>query len=171
MIGKDLIRAFLPHREPFLFLDRVERILLPGGEEWAPPTTVPPEDMVGAEVVAGWRVDPGLPMFRGHFPGDPVLPGVIQVEAMSQAAGMCRYPCFHGALRGKKIRTVLAAVEGAKFRTLVSPPADLEIRVTITRARGGLYSDSCRILDAGGKPVSEARILSKIEAVPAGDAA
>lgn len=69
--GKEGIEALLPHRDPFLW---VSRIL---------------ECEPGVSVVAELDVDPDLPLFQGHFPGYPVLPGVIIMEALAQAASCC----------------------------------------------------------------------------------
>ena len=64
------IEAILPHRPPFLWVDRVE--------------SVEP----GVRCVASKRIDPQEPFFAGHFPGEPILPGVFLVEAAAQTAGI-----------------------------------------------------------------------------------
>ena len=69
--GKEGIEALLPHRDPFLW---VSRIL---------------ECEPGVSVVAELDVDSDLPLFQGHFPGYPILPGVIIMEALAQAASCC----------------------------------------------------------------------------------
>ena len=69
--GKDVVEAVLPHRDPFCWVSRV--------------TSCKP----GVEVTAELDVDPGLALFAGHFPGHPVLPGVIIMEALAQAASFC----------------------------------------------------------------------------------
>ena len=66
--GKEGIEALLPHRDPFLWVSRIV------------------ECEPGVSVVAELDVDPDLPLFQGHFPGYPVLPGVIIMEALAQAA-------------------------------------------------------------------------------------
>ena len=69
--GRDVVEAVLPHRDPFCWVSRV--------------VACEP----GVEVTAELDVDPELPLFAGHFPGHPVLPGVIIMEALAQAASFC----------------------------------------------------------------------------------
>ena len=69
--GKDVVEAVLPHRDPFCWVSRV--------------VACEP----GVEVTAELDVDPALPLFKGHFPGHPVLPGVVIMEALAQAASFC----------------------------------------------------------------------------------
>ena len=69
--GRDVIECVLPHRDPFVWVSRVL------------------ECEPGASITAELDVDPELPMFAGHFPGHPVLPGVIIMEALAQTASFC----------------------------------------------------------------------------------
>ena len=69
--GKEVVEAVLPHRDPFVWVSRVT-------------ACVP-----GESIVAELDVEPDLPLFKGHFPGHPVLPGVIIMEALAQAASFC----------------------------------------------------------------------------------
>ena len=69
--GRDAVEAVLPHRDPFLWVSCV--------------VSCEP----GVEVTAELDVDPDLPLFKGHFPGHPVLPGVVIMEALAQAASFC----------------------------------------------------------------------------------
>ena len=69
--GKDVVEAVLPHRDPFCWVSRI--------------VACEP----GVEVTAELDVDPELALFAGHFPGHPVLPGVIIMEALAQAASFC----------------------------------------------------------------------------------
>ena len=78
--GKEGVEALLPHRAPFVWVSRILAC----------------EPGVG--IVAELDVDPGLPLFQGHFPGHPVLPGVIIMEALAQAASCC-------VLAGKRARS------------------------------------------------------------------
>ena len=166
MIDKNQMQAFLPHRDPFFFLDRVTSLTLPGGDEWTPASPAPPEGATGTRVVASWRVDPGLPMLRGHFPGNPVLPGVIQAEAMSQAAAMALWPRFHaergGAPGGRTFHITLLSMRNAKFRTYVRPPAVLTVQAEITREKGDMLLAECRILNPEGTVMSETSIMGAV---------
>ena len=97
--GKEGIEALLPHRDPFLW---VSRIL---------------ECEPGVSVVAELDVDPDLPLFQGHFPGYPVLPGVIIMEALAQAASCCLLA------QEDKAGSLgfFAGIDKAKFREQVRP--------------------------------------------------
>ncbi len=110
--GIDEIKQVLPHRSPFLWLSRI--------------ISCTP----GQEVVAELDVDPGLPLFKGHFPEYPVLPGVIIMEALAQAAGYCLMvePERQGSLG------FFAGIDQAKFRQQVQPGDVLTLKATITKA-------------------------------------
>ena len=109
--GKEGIEALLPHRDPFLW---VSRIL---------------ECEPGVSVVAELDVDPDLPLFQGHFPGYPVLPGVIIMEALAQAASCCLLAQEDkaGSLG------VFAGIDKAKFREQVRPGDTIRLEANITR--------------------------------------
>lgn len=109
--GKEGIEALLPHRDPFLW---VSRIL---------------ECEPGVSVVAELDVDPDLPLFQGHFPGYPVLPGVIIMEALAQAASCC--------LLAQEDKAgsfgFFAGIDKAKFREQVRPGDTIRLEANITR--------------------------------------
>lgn len=106
------VKALLPHREPFVW---VSRIL---------------ECEPGERIVAELDVDPGLELFKGHFPGQPVLPGVILMEALAQAASCCLLasPGLAGSIG------FLVGIDGAKFRAQVLPGDTVRLEARITRA-------------------------------------
>ena len=109
--GRDVIEQVLPHRDPFVWVGRV--------------VACEP----GVSITAELDVDPKLPLFAGHFPGHPVLPGVIIMEALAQTASFC-------ALVGRDEPGVLgfcAGIDKAKFRNQVQPGDTLTLKATITR--------------------------------------
>lgn len=109
--GRDVIEQVLPHRDPFVWVSRV--------------VACEP----GVSITAELDVDPKLPLFAGHFPGHPVLPGVIIMEALAQTASFC-------ALVGRDEPGVLgffAGIDKAKFRSQVQPGDTLTLKATITR--------------------------------------
>lgn len=109
--GRDVIEQVLPHRDPFVWVSRV--------------VACEP----GVSITAELDVDPKLPLFAGHFPGHPVLPGVIIMEALAQTASFC-------ALVGRDEPGVLgffAGIDKAKFRNQVQPGDTLTLKATITR--------------------------------------
>lgn len=107
------IQQILPHRYPFLLIDRIEHI-------------VP-----GERVTAIKGVTFNEPHFQGHFPGYPLMPGVLIVEAMAQAGGLLllrEYP------KGSKL-ILFTGIEGAKFRKPVVPGDQLRIEVEVLAVR------------------------------------
>ena len=113
------IMEALPHRYPFLLLDRIESM-----EE-------------GKEIVALKNVTINEDFFNGHFPGFPVMPGVLIVEAMAQAGGILALQDLGGELGTKKI--FFMSIEKARFRHPVVPGDQLRIEVSIERRRSTIW--------------------------------
>jgi len=134
------ILDLLPHRYPFVMIDRVKEIISP------------------EELIAMKNVTINEPYFMGHFPGHPVMPGVLQLEAMAQAAGilMLRRVSSEG-----KIAFFMSA-DKIKFRQAVVPGDQLEIHVKLTKSRGekiGVAEGTCKV---EGKVVSSAELMFTI---------
>jgi len=105
----------LPHRYPFLMVDRVE-------------------DVVRGESAVGIKnVTINEPFFQGHFPGAPVMPGVLMVEAMAQTAGILVVETLGKEMEGKLV--YFMSVESARFRKPVGPGDQLKIHVHKRHAR------------------------------------
>jgi 3-hydroxyacyl-[acyl-carrier-protein] dehydratase len=109
-------RDLLPHRPPFLFVDEVLAL--------AP----------GESARARLRVDPEAAFFAGHFPGNPILPGVIIIEALAQTGALAALaqPDSGGKL------ALFAGIERARFRRVVRPGEELILETRLTRRRGSL---------------------------------
>ena len=114
MLDRTQIEAILPHREPFLFLDRVTE-LIPGEYAVAERDLLPTEDV-----------------FRGHFPGHPVFPGVLQLEGIAQAGAVAILS--QPEAEGKII--LFGRADEVKFRREVGPGETLRFEMRITRTRG-----------------------------------
>jgi 3-hydroxyacyl-[acyl-carrier-protein] dehydratase len=111
------IMDFLPHRYPFLLVDRVL------------------EMEAGERIVAIKNVTWNEPYFTGHFPGDPVMPGVLQIEALAQAAAILGYQSHEGlAERGGGV--LLMGLDKVRFRRKVIPGDVLRLEVNVTQKRG-----------------------------------
>lgn len=128
------VMKILPHRFPFLMVDRVTRI-------------------EGSRIVGQKMVTINEPFFAGHFPGHPIMPGVLQLEAMAQAAGILMLK--HAENTGK-IAYFMSA-ESVKWRKPVRPGDLLVIDVELTKARGkiGRAKGQCLV---DGEVVSEAEV-------------
>jgi 3-hydroxyacyl-[acyl-carrier-protein] dehydratase len=112
------IMRILPHRYPFLMVDRIIE-----GEH-------------GKRCVGIKNVTVNEPFFQGHFPGHPVMPGVLIIEAMAQVAGIMAYLASDEAVRAKV--TYFMAIDNARFRKPVSPGDQLRIEVTKGSSRQGI---------------------------------
>ncbi len=122
MLDAVRIQAILPHRYPFLFIDAVREY-----------------DEAGPSVVALKLVSNSDPILQGHFPGNPIVPGVVQVEAMAQAAVVLAHLAGH--FDAATHHCFFMGIEKAKFRAPAVPGECLEIRVKAERlGRIGKFS-------------------------------
>jgi 3-hydroxyacyl-[acyl-carrier-protein] dehydratase len=134
------VLKLLPHRYPFLLVDRIVEI---DGDNSA----------IGIKSVTF-----NEPHFQGHFPGQPVMPGVLIIEAMAQTAGAI---CIHN--RGSDSPSVVyfMTIDNAKFRKPVVPGDRLEIHVKKQKQRGTIWRFACEAIVDGAK-VAEAEIAAMI---------
>lgn len=145
-INTQEILDILPHRYPFLLVDRV--IELKDGEE--------ANSRVGHSARAIKNVTMNEPFFQGHFPAFPIMPGVLLVEAMAQAAALAYYR------RGDaELTFMIAGVEKAKFRRPVTPGDQLELFATILKDRRNMILTECQA-KVSGQVVAEATLLAAI---------
>ena len=112
------VMAALPHRYPMLLVDRVEEIILD----------------TSIRVVKAVTMNEGF--FQGHFPGRPIMPGVLIVEALAQAAGVLAVESLGLAGSGKLV--YFMAIEGAKFRKPVEPGVLLHLEVEFVQKRSSV---------------------------------
>lgn len=124
------LMKLLPHRYPFLLIDRIV-------------------DIQGDDSATGIKnVTINEPHFQGHFPGQPVMPGVLIIEAMAQTAGAI---CIR-ALGGHKPSLVyFMTIDAAKFRRPVVPGDQLRIHVRKIKKRGNILKFACEALVDGAK--------------------
>ena len=136
------IMAILPHRYPFLLIDRVI------------------EMEARTRVVAIKNVSMNEPHFPGHFPDYPVMPAVLQVEAMAQAGGALLLGEYTAAERAEKLM-FFTGIENARFRRPVTPGDVLRIEVTVEnwRSRAVKMRGECTV---EGKLVSEAIFTAQL---------
>ena len=135
-LGPAAIRELIPHRYPFLLVDRIEEV------------------EPGVRAVGIKNVTQNEPFFEGHFPDYPVMPGVLIVEAMAQvgAVGVMALDEFRGKL------ALFAGIDGVRFRRQVLPGDTLRMEVELTRLKGrvGRGKGSATV---NGERVCEAELM------------
>jgi beta-hydroxyacyl-ACP dehydratase FabZ len=139
------IMKLLPHRYPFLLVDRV----------------IECDDQ--RRIVGIKNVTMNEPFFQGHFPGVPVMPGVLQIEAMAQTGGIL---INRIANAGERVPFFMS-IDNAKFRRVVKPGDQLRIEITITtlKPRVAKFSGKCLV---DGEVASEADLMCMLTDQKAG---
>ena len=160
-IKKGEVARFLPHREPFLFIDSVEKIELEGGRSWNGKNRLEFNDLVNSKISANYRTCRNHPIFKGHFPDMPILPGVIQIEIMAQTGAFTLVPALFPCDKNS-IEVAFLSVTNAKFRAPVYPDMELDIESVCTRLRSPLISHQSKIF-CSGELMSEASTLCSIK--------
>jgi len=140
-INIERILEMIPHRYPFLLVDKIVEY-------------TPDESAVGLK-----NVTINEPHFTGHFPGKPIMPGVLIIEAMAQTSALLVIETLGKEIEGKLV--YFMSIENAKFRKIVSPGDTLMIHVQKIQSRGAVWK-----LDAEakveGQKVAEATITAMI---------
>jgi 3-hydroxyacyl-[acyl-carrier-protein] dehydratase len=139
------VMAALPHRYPMLLVDRVEQI-------------IPDQSITAIKAVS---MNEGF--FQGHFPGRPIMPGVLIVEALAQAAGILAVESLGLADSGKLV--YFMAIEGAKFRAPVEPGCLLQLAVEFVQKRATVCKFAGRA-SVDGKLAAEANFTAMIADPP-----
>jgi beta-hydroxyacyl-ACP dehydratase FabZ len=137
MMGLEAIKELLPHRPPFLFVDEVSEIS--------------DQRIVGRRLV---RSDEYF--FAGHFPGEPIMPGVLIIEAIAQTGALMIMNRFKGSI------PMFMSIDGVKFRRVVKPGDTLDMEVTMLNDRGKIVkmAGTARV---SGELVCEAVFLAGIK--------
>ena len=133
------IRAILPHRYPFLLVDRIV-------------------EMDAERVVGIKNVTHNEPFFQGHFPDFPVMPGVLIVEAMAQAAGVLVLASIPD--RASKL-VLLVAIESARFRRPVVPGDTLRMEMAVVKRKASVAKFAGRAT-MDGQVVAEVEVMCKL---------
>jgi len=116
LVYQDIVR-FLPHRYPFLLIDRITEIEL------------------GKNIVGIKNVTANEPFFQGHFPGNPIMPGVLIIEAMAQAGGILARLSLNGLAEKENTDSVFfMTMDKVKFRRPVVPGDQLRLDISTLRS-------------------------------------
>jgi 3-hydroxyacyl-[acyl-carrier-protein] dehydratase len=134
MLDINEVLEYLPHRYPMLLIDRVLDL-----EE-------------GKTITAMKNVTMNEAFFQGHFPGNPIMPGVLTVEAMAQAAGILGMK----TIKVKNVNVYFMSIEKAKFRKPVVPGDQLRLEVSMTKNRGKIFKFE-------GKAFVDSAVVSEAE--------
>lgn len=159
LLNHEQVKTFLPHRAPFLFIDTVQELIIPPEKEGKIKT---PRDLIGTKVIAHFEVKESLEILKGHFPGNPILPGVVQVELMAQASAFVSLPLNNLSIAGLNVETLLVGVEKTKFRKLIVPGMKLEIHAMMIKNRGTVANYRAEVF-CNGEKTSEAEFMAKLE--------
>ncbi|WP_242395668.1 3-hydroxyacyl-ACP dehydratase FabZ [Anaeromyxobacter oryzisoli] len=136
------IQRYLPHRPPFLLVDRVVSF------------------EKDAHLVAWKGVTMNEPFFQGHFPGHPVMPGVLILEALAQAAALLALMSMPPGETDRKV-TYLMSIDGARFRKPVLPGDRLELHVEVVKHKGQVWKQK-GVAKVDGQAVAEAEFMAML---------
>lgn len=138
MMTVNEIMKLLPHRYPFLLVDRIA--------DFKP----------GVSATGVKNVTINEPFFQGHFPGQPIMPGVLIIEAMAQVAGVM---AFRSGVEGKSV--FFMSIDNAKFRRPVVPGDQVMMNIKVLKQRGNVWRFS-GTATVDGKLVSEAEFTAMV---------
>ncbi|QXZ08277.1 3-hydroxyacyl-ACP dehydratase FabZ [Comamonas sp. Y33R10-2] len=129
----------LPHRYPFLLVDRVLEL------------------ESNTRIKAIKNVTFNEPFFTGHFPGRPVMPGVLILEALAQAAGLLAFDAM-GQVPDENNIYYFVGIDSARFKRPVVPGDQLVMEITIDRVRGGIWKFNA-VASVDGEVATEAQLM------------
>jgi len=133
------VKNFLPHRYPFLLIDRVINL------------------EVGKNLTAIKNVTFNEPHFNGHFPEQPIMPGVLIIEALAQATGILAFKSEVGKPQTGQIY-MLVGVDKVRFKRIVEPGDQLEIYAEVVTVKRGIWKFNCKAT-VEGQLVTSAEII------------
>jgi len=133
------VKNYLPHRYPFLLIDKVLDI------------------EVGKSIVAIKNVTFNEPQFTGHFPSQPIMPGVMIVEALAQATGILAFKSEVGRPIDGQIY-MLVGIDKVRFKRMVEPGDQLLLEVEILTVKRGIWKFKCRA-SVDGNTVTTAELM------------
>jgi 3-hydroxyacyl-[acyl-carrier-protein] dehydratase len=139
------IEAIIPHRDPFLLVDRIVEL------------------EPGVRARGTWEIHERLPFLAGHFPGNPIVPGVLMVESAAQVGAVCALT--HPEHQGKF--GVFAGIDDVRFSRIVRPRDTLVIDIVVDRLRGRIGRASATLTVAGDAAARGVLTFALLEEPPA----
>ena len=143
-MDRDAILALLPHRDPFLMVDEILEI------------------EPGVRGVGVKYVRPDEDWTRGHFPGNPILPGVLVTEALAQVAAIVHLAAH--AEQAANVRVYLVGVDRMRFRRIIRPGDVVHLTVALTGHKRNLWTFDGEAT-VGGERAADGRFLAAIEEI------
>jgi 3-hydroxyacyl-[acyl-carrier-protein] dehydratase len=134
------VKDYIPHREPFLFVDAIEAL-------------------DSTQIVTSFTLREDLDFFRGHYPGQPIMPGVLMCEAVFQTAGIfmsalkCEEPHAETTVAGQGSTPILTKISNARFRRMAVPGDLLRITVKPVETQGSFHIMSGKVAHADGTAI------------------
>ncbi len=142
MMDRQFIKSLIPHREPFLFVDRIVNV------------------QEGKSICAQLDIACDLPFFKGHFPKKPIMPGVLTLEALAQTSGLLLALSKNGVTAGS---IFYLASSNIKFLKPLKPGSVLELNSRLVKEFGGLYQFEAEALSARERIASGTIVLAKAQ--------
>jgi 3-hydroxyacyl-[acyl-carrier-protein] dehydratase len=139
------IEAIIPHRDPFLLVDRIVEL------------------EPGVRARGEWAIHESLPFLAGHFPGNPIVPGVLMVESAAQVGAVCALT--HPDHQGKF--GVFAGIDDVRFSRIVRPGDTLVIEIVVDRLRGRIGRASATLTVDGEQATRGVLTFALLEEPPA----
>ncbi len=133
------VKNYLPHRYPFLLIDRVLEL------------------EIGKSIVALKNVTYNEPQFTGHFPAQPIMPGVLIIEALAQATGILAFKSEVGKPIDGQIY-MLVGVDKVRFKRMVEPGDQLRLEVEVMTVKRGIWKFKC-VAKVDDKVVTSAELM------------
>ncbi|MBY0471399.1 3-hydroxyacyl-ACP dehydratase FabZ [bacterium] len=156
----DQVRKYLPHRAPFLMVDRVLEIHPSGDVK----SLVFDQTKNGTKVVTIKNVTYNEPYFVGHFPAFSIMPGVMIVEALAQTSSFSIYPYvehYDVEVIARDFQCILVGVDNLRLRRPVTPGDTLRLETVVTKCRGKLWQfEAVAMVD--GQKVAECEIMANL---------
>ncbi len=139
------IQQYIPHRYPFLLVDAVDDLV------------------VGESIKARKAVTANEAFFQGHFPGNPVLPGVLQIEAMGQAGALL--VIASGAPMTPELSIYVTGIDECRFKRMIVPGEVMTLHARLEKQRMGVFKLACEV-HVGDEFASSARITATTGPAP-----